>query len=121
MPEHTTTPAALDYGGQLRRCPGENPVGSLSVAEVDVISRQIGCNATHAAVHVDHPQHMPALARVAWLWERKSNPTAQLGAFLALTTDQVYALVGMLDPDDAPAAADDDLDVSENPTVSTRG
>lgn len=108
-PEQQTPQQRYDAGDRVVP-PGADMLDDLTVAELDTVSRQLKVDVIEA-VGGKAGMRWAALSRVAWLWARRRDMSAQLTPFTEMTATQLGRLLG-LDDDDAPAGDDDD----ENPT-----
>lgn len=93
---------------------GKDPIDDLSVRELALVSRQIGCDVTAAVASDKDGKRWDALPRLVWLWAKRQDPTAKLDPFMDWTANQLMAALGMDDePDD-----DGDEEIEANPTDS---
>lgn len=91
---------------------GQHLVDGLSVRELDIISRQLGCDVSAALADkgTGAGKLWAALPRLAWVWAKRRDPHAKLDPFLDLTAEQLGQLLG-----DDDVAGDVD-DPETNPT-----
>jgi hypothetical protein len=93
---------------------GQHLVDGLSVRELDIVSRQLGCDVSAALADkgTGAGKLWAALPRLAWVWTKRRDPHAKLDPFLDLTAAQLGTLLG----DDDPAGDQVDDDPDANPT-----
>lgn len=104
---------------------GADALDNLTVAELDIASRQL--HADVYAVALGHPQRDPqagskwkAYALLAWLWAKRTDPHAKLAGFLELSGPQLLEVLGFNRPD-TPLTREADETPAElaNPTAAT--
>lgn len=95
---------------------GRDVVDDLTVRELDIVSRQLGCDVVEALGDTGNGKgrRWAALPRLAWLWAKRADPRAKLDPFLDLTADQLNDLLGDDEVDDQ--VDDQGDDVAANPT-----
>lgn len=120
MTENTTTTDQLDEPAELQPVvpAGVDPIDGLTVNELDIASRQLRCD-VYEAVGGKDGLRWAALARLAWLWAKRTDTHAKLATFTEMTGAQ---LTGVLRLDEHVDAGDDvdlvdDEDPAANPTV----
>jgi len=84
---------------------GAGLVDGLTVRELDMVSRQLGCDVTAALADQGNGagKLWAALPRLAWVWAKRTDPHAKLDPFLDLSSSQLSTLLGQdEDPDEDP-------------------
>ena len=129
MTENTTALTGAELVTQLGVVVPEgcDPLDDLTVAELGIVGRQLGCDPYAAVQDKATGLRWEALGRVAWLWAKRRDPRAKLDPILQLTAAQVSALLGLLDDDPTPDDGEDaepevvELtgELAENPTAPT--
>jgi hypothetical protein len=97
---------------------GKHMVDGLTVRELDIVSRQLGCDVSAALRDqgAGAGKLWSALPRLAWVWTKRTDPQAKLDPFLDLDAGQIGILLGQDEPDEhIEHAAGDTPD--ENPTA----
>lgn len=102
---------------------GADVLDDLTVRELDIVSRQLKCDVYDAVGNDAGGARWSALARLAWLWAKRTDPTAKLDPFLDYTGAQLTQLLRMgaddVDESDDESAAE--VDAEANPTGSPAG
>lgn len=98
--------------------PGRDPLDDLTTGELGTIGRALRYDPVAAVTDPTSGLRWPALAHVAWVWAKRTDPAAKLAPFLDATATQVSHLL-RFDEDATPT--DTDEDVAENPTDSAPG
>ena len=88
MSTTTRTPVELPAGIDYVLDAGIDPLDDLSVTELDIASRQLKCD-VYQAVAGEGGLRWAALARLAWLWAKRTDPHAKLQPYLDLTGAQL--------------------------------
>ena len=105
---------------------GLDPLDDLTVGELGVVGRQLGCDPYAAVSDQATGLRWLALGHLAWVWAKRTDPRAKLDPILQLKPQQVAAMLRLtpelVDQDDDQ----DDVDqvdvageLAENPTDST--
>ena len=92
---------------------GTDALDGLTLAELGMLSRRIGCDPYDAIRSDKDGKRWAALPLVAMVWAQRTDPTAKVDTFLPLTGGQLQTVLGMDDDDQA----DDPDDDPENPTA----
>jgi hypothetical protein len=112
-----TTPTPYELPTECVVPEGVDLVDGLLVNELDIVSRQLGCDVMDALGDTGNGagKRWSALPRLAWLWAKRTDPRAKLDPFLHTAPSQLNLLLG-LDRDEDPAGDEDDDDALANPT-----
>lgn len=80
---------------------GVDVIDGLLVRELDIVSRQLGCDVTAALGDQGNGKGLrwAALARLAWLWAKRADPKAKLDPFLDLGVGALNHLIGADEPE----------------------
>lgn len=104
----TETTAAVQ-----RLVPEGKELTDLKIVELDYASKKCGADVVAVCASPDHPRKQMALACVALVWARRTNPSEVLETYTDMEVEQLYNLLGLLDrkkkTEETPA---------ENPTAS---
>ena len=94
--------------------PGRDPLDDLTVGELGYIGKTLKCDPVAAVQNPALGLRWPALAHVAYVWARRTDPHAKLQPFLDTTASRIGELLRFGEP----AAGADEVPAEENPTDS---
>lgn len=87
------TPEALPIGEPVCK-PGEDFTEAVTIAEIGIVARQLGCNPI-IEIEREGPQQWSAMARLGWVLDRRRNPQARHEVWDALTLGQLMRALGI--------------------------
>lgn len=116
MTENTTYTVPTDEHGALQPVTpaGVDLLDDLTAGELGHIGKLIGYDPVSAIKRPEVGLRYPALAHVAWVWAKRTDPRAKLTPFMELTATQLSTVLRL----DEPAQETDELDAEANPTDS---
>jgi len=77
-----------------------DPMAKLTLAELDSGSRLLRASIV-AAISTQNEHYERALPIVVWLWARRSDPTAALRSYTAMTWAELHEALAELSPKEA--------------------